>query len=66
MPVSKFAVGELEGEGLIHGFLALDNDAHNQLTQLILHQRENIEQLTANQNHLMDEDWQEQSKTPPK
>ena len=61
--VSKFAAGELEGEGLIHGFLALVNDARNQLTRLILHQRENIEELAANQNHPVDEVWLEQSRT---
>lgn len=59
--VSKFAAGKLEGEGLIHGFLALVNDARNQLTRLILHQRENIEQLAATQNHTVDEVWLEQS-----
>ncbi len=63
--VSKFAAGELEGEGLIHGFLALVNDARNQLTRLILHQRENIEQLAATQNHSVGEVWLEQSKTAP-
>ena len=61
--VSKFAAGRLEGEGLIHGFLALVNDARNQLTRLILHQRENIEQLAATQNHSVDEVWLEQSKS---
>ena len=61
--VSKFAAGELEGAGLIHGFLALVNDARNQLTRLILHQRENIEELAASQNHPVDEVWLEQSRT---
>ena len=61
--VSRFATGKLEAEGLIHGFLALVNDARNQLTRLILHQRENIEVLAATQNHTVDEVWQEQSRT---
>ncbi len=61
--VSKFAAGELEGAGLIHGFLALVNDARNQLTRLILHQREIIEELAASQNHPVDEVWLEQSRT---
>ena len=61
--VSKFAAGKLEGEGLIHGFLALVNDARNQLTRLILHQRENIEQLAATQNHTVDAVWLEQSQS---
>lgn len=47
--VRKFASGELEGEGLIHSFLALVNDARNQLTRLILHQRDNIEVQAAEQ-----------------
>lgn len=63
--VSKFAAGKLEGEGLIHGFLALVNDARNQLTRLILHQRENIEQIAASQNQGMDEVWLEQSHPTP-
>jgi hypothetical protein len=59
--VSRFAAGKLEGEGLIHGFLALVNDARNQLTRLILHQRENIEEIAASQNHSVGEVWLEQS-----
>lgn len=53
--VSRFATGKLEGEGLIHGFLGLVNDARNQLTWLILHQRENIEEIAASQNHSIGE-----------
>ena len=59
--VSRFAAGKLEGEGVIHGFLALVNDARNQLTRLILHQRENIEEIAASQNHSVGEVWLEQS-----
>jgi TRAP-type uncharacterized transport system substrate-binding protein len=62
--VSKFAAGKLEGEGLIHGFLAMVNDARNQLTRLILHQRENIEEIAEAQNHSVDEVWREQSRAP--
>jgi hypothetical protein len=61
--VSKFAAGKLEGEGLVNGFLALVNDARNQLTRLILHQRENIEQMAVAQNHTVDEVWREQSQS---
>ncbi len=61
--VSKFAAGDLAGEALINGFLAMVNDARNQLTRLILHQRENIEQLAATQNHPVNEVWREQSRT---
>lgn len=64
--VSKFAAGQLEGEGLIQGFLALVNDARNQLTRLILHQRENIEELAATQHHSVEEVWLEQSQAPSK
>jgi hypothetical protein len=64
--VGKFAAGELEGEGLIHGFLALVNDARNQLTRLILHQRENIEEIAATQHHTVEEVWFEQSQAASK
>jgi len=59
--VTKFANGKLEGEGLIHGFLALVNDSRDQLTRLILHQRENIEQLAAEQHASPDQVWLQQS-----
>jgi uncharacterized protein len=64
--VRKFAVGELEGEGMIQGFLALVNDARNQLTRLILHQRENIEQFASRQRVSPDAVWtaQAQNKHP--
>ena len=61
--VRKFASGELEGEGLIHGFLALVNDARNQLTRLILHQRENIEEQAAMQHLDADSIWTSQAKS---
>ncbi len=64
--VGKFAAGKLEGEGLIHGFLALVNDARNQLTRLILHQRENIEEIAATQHHSVEEVWLEQSQATSK
>ena len=60
--VRKFASGELEGEGLIHGFLALVNDARNQLTRLILHQRDNIEEQATQQHVAADAIWNSQTK----
>lgn len=58
--VSKFATGELEGEALIQGLLSLVNDARNQLTRLILHQRENIEQQSSIEQRSADEIWKQQ------
>jgi hypothetical protein len=60
--VRKFASGELEGEGLIHSFLALVNDARNQLTRLILHQRENIEEQAVEQHVDANTIWISQTK----
>ena len=60
--VTRFANGKLQGEGLIQGFLALVNDAREQLTRLILHQRENIEQLAAEKHSNPDQIWREQSR----
>ncbi len=59
--VQKFAAGELEGEGLVHGFLDLVNDARNQLTRLILHQRDNIEEQAAQEHRDAGTIWIEQS-----
>lgn len=61
--VRKFASGELEGEGLIHGFLALVNDARNQLTRLILHLRDNIEEQAAEQHVDANAIWISQAKS---
>jgi len=61
--VRKFASGELEGEGLIHSFLALVNDARNQLTRLILHQRDNIEEQAAVQHLDADSIWISQAES---
>ena len=63
--VRKFASGELEGEGMIHGFLALVNDARNQLTRLILHQRDNIEEQAAAEHLDADRIWLSQAKGSP-
>ncbi len=63
--VSKFANGELEGEALIQGLLSLVNDARNQLTRLILHQRENIEQQSSIEQRSPDEIWKQQAHTGP-
>ncbi len=64
--VRKFASGELEGEGLINGFLALVNDTRTQLTRLILHQRDNIEELAAEQHMDADSIWISQVNGDPK
>lgn len=61
--VCKFATGELEGECLIQGFLALINDARNQLTRLILHERDNIEEQAAMQHVDADAIWIAQAKS---
>jgi hypothetical protein len=59
--VTRFAAGKLEGVGMINGFLGLVNDTRDQMTRLILHQRENIEQLAAQQHTKPGEVWLEQS-----
>jgi len=59
--VTRFAAGKLEGVGMISGFLGLVNDTRDQMTRLILHQRENIEQLAAQQHTKPGEVWLEQS-----
>ncbi len=63
--IRKFASGELEGEGMVHGFLALVNDSRNQLTRLILHERENIEQQAAQQQVDAQQIWAQHSHQQP-
>jgi hypothetical protein len=60
--IKRFASGELHGETMIQGFLALVNDARNQLTRLILHERENIEQRAIEQNASPETLWNQQMK----
>jgi TRAP-type uncharacterized transport system substrate-binding protein len=62
--VRKFAAGKLEGEGLVNGFLALVNDARNQLTRLILHERENIEGMATRNNASSEDVWRAQFEPP--
>jgi TRAP-type uncharacterized transport system substrate-binding protein len=64
--VSKFANGELEGEALIQGLLSLVNDTRNQLTRLILHQRENIEEQSTIEHRSSDELWKQQAQAREK
>jgi hypothetical protein len=59
--VTKFVGGELQGEALIQGFLSLVNDARNQLTRLILHQREHIENISQHKPHATGKLWEQQS-----
>ncbi len=57
--LQRFASGELQGEQLVAGFLTLVNDTRSYLMRLILHQRENVEQLAAHQGRNAQELWQE-------
>jgi hypothetical protein len=53
-----------DGSGLRHRLATeFSREAANCGIRLILHQRENIEQLAASQNHPVDEVWLEQSRT---
>jgi TRAP-type uncharacterized transport system substrate-binding protein len=59
--VTKFVGGELQGEALIQGFLSLVNDAREQVTRLILHQREHIENVSQHKPQASGKLWEEQS-----
>ena len=54
-----FADGKLEGEGMLHDFLVLVNDARDQVTRLLLHERDNIEEFAKQQNRTPEELWKE-------
>ncbi|MGO9601406.1 MAG: TAXI family TRAP transporter solute-binding subunit [Isosphaeraceae bacterium] len=57
--IARFAEGKLEGEALISGFIAHVNDARNYLNQLILHERENLEDRARFENRSSRELWHE-------
>ncbi len=59
--VGKFVAGELTGEGLINGFLALVNDTREGLTRLILHERSRIEERATLEQRDVDKIWIEQT-----
>ncbi len=62
--VSKFASGELDIASSIHGFLSLINDTRDQLTRLILHQRDTIEAIAEQQHVRSDTIWNQQLGQP--
>lgn len=55
--VRGFAAGEWHGTHMLNGLLALINDTREQLTRLILHERENIEKSAAAQQVDPDTLW---------
>lgn len=55
--VRGFAAGEWHGTHMLNGLLALINDTREQLTRLILHERENIEKSAAAQQLDPDTLW---------
>jgi TRAP-type uncharacterized transport system substrate-binding protein len=57
--LEKFAAGELEGESLMSGFLAHVSDTGSYLTRLILHQRDNLEDVARIQGRTPEALWDE-------
>ncbi|MCU0707877.1 MAG: hypothetical protein MUF23_06265 [Pirellula sp.] len=55
--VQGFAAGEWQGTNMLNGLLALINDTREQITRLILHERENIEQSAASRQMDPDVLW---------
>ncbi len=55
--VRGFAAGEWHGTHMLNGLLALINDTREQLTRLILHERENIEKSAEAQQVDLDALW---------
>ncbi len=53
----RFTLGELEGEGLMSGFLTHANDARDYLARLILHGRATIEKRARRQGISAEEAW---------
>jgi TRAP-type uncharacterized transport system substrate-binding protein len=57
--ISRFGAGEIEGEELMAGFLTLVNDARDHLTRLVLHARDTIEALAAQEGRSAEAVWTE-------
>lgn len=55
--VRGFAAGEWHGTHMLNGLLALINDTREQITRLILHERENIEKSAESQHVDLDALW---------
>ncbi len=55
--MERFTLGELEGEGLMSGFLTHANDARDYLARLILHARTTIEKQARKQGLSTDAAW---------
>lgn len=55
--IRRFTQGELEGEGLISGFLTHANDARDYLARLILHARTAIEKQARKQGLSPEAAW---------
>ncbi|MFN9435284.1 MAG: TAXI family TRAP transporter solute-binding subunit [Planctomycetota bacterium] len=60
--VRGFAAGEWHGTHMLNGLLALINDTREQITRLILHERENIEKSAESQQVDLDALWQAEAK----
>lgn len=59
--VRGFAAGEWHGTHMLNGLLALINDTREQITRLILHERENIEKSAASQQVDLDALWRSEA-----
>ena len=55
--IRRFTQGELEGEGLMSGFLTHANDARDYLARLILHARTAIEKRARKQGLSPEAAW---------
>lgn len=55
--LERFTLGELEGEGLMSGFLTHANDARDYLARLILHARSSVEKQARRQGLSPEDAW---------
>jgi TRAP-type uncharacterized transport system substrate-binding protein len=56
--LERFTLGELEGEGLMSGFLTHANDARDYLARLILHARSSVEKRARKQGLSPEDAWE--------
>ncbi len=61
---NRFFSGELEGQRLMLGFMTLANDVRNHIARLIMHERDNVEEIASQADQNIETLWTDRIETP--
>ncbi len=61
---NRFFNGELDGQALMLGFMTLANDVRSHIARLIMHERDNIEEIADNHSQNLEALWHERMQRP--